>query len=132
MEHQSNIVGGPKARALGPGPEVMAANTLEGNDVYNAAGESLGDVKAIMIDGPRGRVAYAVLARGGVLGMGEKLFAIPWNALTLDTDRKCFVLNVDKETLKNAPGFDKDNWPSMADETWARDLHKYYNQDVYW
>uniref|UniRef100_UPI00359FBFEC PRC-barrel domain-containing protein n=2 Tax=Alcaligenaceae TaxID=506 RepID=UPI00359FBFEC len=50
MEHQSNIVGGPKARALGPGPEVMAANTLEGNDVYNAAGESLGDVKAIMID----------------------------------------------------------------------------------
>ena len=110
----------------------MAANTLEGNDVYNAAGESLGDVKAIMIDVPRGRVAYAVLARGGVLGMGEKLFAIPWNALTLDTDRKCFVLNVDKETLKNAPGFDKDNWPSMADETWARDLHKYYNQDIYW
>lgn len=42
------------------------------------------------------------------------------------------MLNVDKETLKDAPGFDKDNWPSMADETWARDVHKYYNQDVYW
>lgn len=63
MEQQSNIVGGPKSKALGPGPEVMAASTLEGNDVYNAAGESLGDIKAIMLDVPRGRVAYAVLAR---------------------------------------------------------------------
>ena len=134
MEKQqtTNIVGGPKTSAQGPGPEVMAANTLEGNDVYNAEGDTLGDIKAIMIDVPRGRVAYAVLSRGGILGMGEKLFAIPWAALKLDTDRKCFVLHVDKETLKNAPGFDKDNWPRMADETWARDLHKYYNQDIYW
>jgi hypothetical protein len=110
----------------------MAADTLEGNDVYNSAGEELGSIKDIMIDVPRGRVAYAVLSRGGVLGIGDKLFAIPWGALTLDTDRKCFVLNVDKETLKNAPGFDKDNWPSMADETWARSLHTYYKQDIYW
>ncbi|MNL50725.1 PRC-barrel domain protein [compost metagenome] len=110
----------------------MAASTLEGNDVYNSAGEDLGSIKEIMIDVPRGRVAYAVLSRGGVLGIGDKLFAIPWKALTLDTDRKCFVLDIDEETLKNAPGFDKDNWPSMADETWARNLHTYYKQDIYW
>ena len=132
METQTNIVGGPKSNPGGPGPEVMAANTLEGNDVYNSAGEDLGSIKEIMIDVPRGRVAYAVLSRGGVLGIGDKLFAIPWAALTLDTDRKCFVLDIDEETLKNAPGFDKDNWPSMADETWARNLHTYYKQDIYW
>lgn len=132
METQTNIVGGPKSNPGGPGPEVMAANTLEGNDVYNSAGEDLGSIKDIMIDVPRGRVAYAVLSRGGVLGIGDKLFAIPWAALTLDTDRKCFVLDIDEETLKNAPGFDKDNWPSMADETWARNLHTYYKQDIYW
>ncbi|KGE00336.1 photosystem reaction center subunit H [Achromobacter sp. RTa] len=132
MEHQTNIVGGPKSSATGPGPEIMAADTLEGNDVYNAAGEELGSIKDIMIDVPRGVVAYAVLSRGGLLGMGDKLFAIPWAALTLDTDRKCFILNVDKEVLKNAPGFDKDDWPRMADETWALSLHKYYDQDPYW
>jgi sporulation protein YlmC with PRC-barrel domain len=132
MEHQTNIVGGPKGSPTGPGPEIMAADTLEGNDVYNAGGEELGSIKDIMIDVPRGRVAYAVLSRGGILGMGDKLFAIPWAALTLDTDRKCFVLNIDKEVLKNAPGFDKDDWPRMADETWALSLHKYYNQDPYW
>jgi len=132
MENQTNIVGGPKSSPGGPGPQVMAADTLEGNDVYNSAGDELGSIKDIMIDVPRGRVAYAVLSRGGVLGIGDKLFAIPWAALTLDTDRKCFVLNVDAETLKNAPGFDKDNWPAMADETWARNLHTYYKQDIYW
>ncbi|WAI81562.1 MULTISPECIES: PRC-barrel domain-containing protein [Achromobacter] len=132
METQTNIVGGPKSSPGGPGPEVMAASTLEGNDVYNSAGDELGSIKEIMIDVPRGRVAYAVLSRGGVMGIGDKLFAIPWAALTLDTDRKCFVLDIDEETLKNAPGFDKDNWPSMADETWARNLHTYYKQDIYW
>lgn len=116
----------------GPGPRLMTASTLEGDKVVNRQNETLGTISEIMLDVPRGRIAYAVMSSGGFLGLGDKLFAIPWSALTLDTDRKCFVLNVDKETLKNAPGFDKDNWPSMADETWARDLHKYYNQDVYW
>ncbi|CAB5516609.1 PRC-barrel domain-containing protein [Achromobacter anxifer] len=132
MEHQTNIVGEFKGAGSGPGPEVMAADTLEGNDVVNGAGEGLGFIKDIMIDVPRGRVAYAVLSRGGILGMGDKLYAIPWSALTLDTDNKRFILNVDKEVLKNAPGFDKDDWPRMADETWATSLHKYYNQDPYW
>lgn len=131
-QSQTNIVGGPKADPSGPGPQVMAASTLEGNDVYNPAGESLGSIQEIMLDVPHGRIAYAVLSRGGILGIGDKLYAIPWSALTLDTDRKCFVLNVDKEVLKNADGFDKDNWPSMADETWARGIHQYYNQPPYW
>jgi sporulation protein YlmC with PRC-barrel domain len=116
----------------GPGPEVMAADTLQGNDVINTQSEKLGSIEDIMIDVRTGRVAYAVLSFGGILGLGEKLFAIPWGALTLDTDRKCFVLDVPKERLEQAPGFDKDHWPSMADEGWASQIYAFYNQPPYW
>ena len=127
----ANIVGG-EWNTSGPGPEIMDANTLIGNDVLNTAGEDLGDIEAIMLDVRRGRVAYAVLGSGGFLGIGERLFAIPWAALTLDADRKCFVLNVSAERLKQAPGFDKDHWPSMADTTWAESVHDFYQTPHYW
>lgn len=110
----------------GPGPGLMGANTLDGNDVYNAMGEDLGDIKEIMIDMSSGRVAYAVLSFGGFLGMGEKLFAVPWNALSLDTTNRRFVLDVTKDRLENAPGFNKGHWPDMADKTWAKQIHDYY------
>ena len=106
----------------GPGPEVMAADTLQGDKVVNAQGDNLGKIEDIMIDVPSGRVAYAVLSFGGIMGIGDKLFAIPWGALTLDADRECFVLDIDQDRLKNAPGFDKDHWPSMADPTWASEI----------
>jgi len=127
----ARIIGGDRSNE-GPGPEIMAADTLEGNDVVNGQSEDLGTIKHIMIDVPSGRVAYAVLSSGGLLGLGDKLFAVPWLALTLDADRKCFILDVDKERMKNAPGFDKDHWPSMADPTWAGDVHAYYGQRNYW
>jgi sporulation protein YlmC with PRC-barrel domain len=110
----------------GPGPELMGADTLLGNDVYNSDGEDLGDIKEFMIDMSTGTVAYAVLSYGGLLGMGDKLFAVPWAALTLDTENKRFTLKVPKDTLKDAPGFDKDHWPAMADPTWASGVHKFY------
>ena len=80
----------------GPGPGLMGADTLVGNDVYNSQDEDLGDVKEIMLDMHTGRVSYAVLSFGGILGMGEKLFAVPWDALTLDTENKRFTLDVKK------------------------------------
>jgi sporulation protein YlmC with PRC-barrel domain len=110
----------------GPGPALMGADTLLGNDVYNGAGENLGSIKEFMIDMPSGRIAYAVLSFGGFLGMGDRLFAVPWQALKLDTANKRFSLNVSKDKLKSAPGFDKDHWPSMADPTWATDVHTFY------
>lgn len=116
----------------GPGPEIMAASTLIGDDVVNRLGVDLGTIKEIMIDVPSGRVAYAVMSSGGLLGIGDKLFAIPWSALTLDVDRRCFILDVDAERLTQAPGFDKDHWPSMADLTWASEVHAYYDQRNYW
>ena len=116
----------------GPGPKVMAADTLEGDSVYNEADEKLGEITDIMIDVPTGRVAYAVMSVGGILGIGDKLFAIPWQALTLDTENKCFRMNILKEQLKEAPGFDKDHWPTMADQTWAQEVHEFYDARPYW
>lgn len=110
----------------GPGPRLMGAKTLVGNDVYNRQDEDLGDIKEIMLDVPGGRISYAVLSHGGVLGMGEKLFAVPWEALTIDTENKRFTLDVTKDRLENAPGFDKDNWPNMSDQAWATGIHAYY------
>jgi sporulation protein YlmC with PRC-barrel domain len=116
----------------GPGPELMGANTLNGEDVYNTKDEDLGDIKEIMIDMRSGRIAYAVLSFGGVLGMGDKLFAVPWSALKLDTVNKRFTLDIDKKRLEGAPGFDKDAWPRMADPTWGAQVHSYYNAKPYW
>jgi sporulation protein YlmC with PRC-barrel domain len=111
---------------------VLSASTLVGDRVKNPAGEDLGKVDEIMIDLTSGRVAYVVLSHGGVLGMGNKLFAVPWNAFRIDEDDKAFILDVDKQRLENAPGFDKDNWPDMADMTWATGVYQYYGTQPYW
>jgi sporulation protein YlmC with PRC-barrel domain len=116
----------------GPGPQVMAADSLTGDDVRNGAGEKLGEIVDIMLDVPTGRVAYAVMSVGGVLGVGSRLFAIPWSAMQLDTENKCFRLNVAKERFDQAPGFDKDHWPAMADQHWAEDVHSFYDARPYW
>lgn len=115
--------------STGPGPSLMGADTLIGDNVVNGAEEDLGDIKEIMLDMNSGQVAYAVLAFGGFLGLGEKLFAVPWQALHLDTVNKRFVLNVEKERLKTAPGFNKDSWPDMADVNWANQIHSFYGTD---
>jgi sporulation protein YlmC with PRC-barrel domain len=110
----------------GPGPALMGADTLIGNDVYNSADESLGTIKEFMIEMGTGKINYAVLSFGGFLGVGDRLFAVPWQALKLDTENKRFILNASKEQLKNAPGFDKDHWPAMADSTWVTNVHNFY------
>ena len=112
---------GPSARK-GPGPELMGARTLVGNEVYNLQGQCVGDIKEIMLDMHSGRVSYAVLAFEAFFSMGKKLFAVPWTALILDTENKRFTLDVDKDRLSKAPGFDKAQWPAMADQTWQKDI----------
>lgn len=111
---------------------VMGASTLKGDRVVNAAGEDIGKIDEIMIDTPTGRVAYAVLSFGGFLGMGNKLFAIPWNVLSLDEDKQVFRLNIDKGTLERAPGFDKNDWPDMTDRAWGGRIYTYYGASPYW
>jgi sporulation protein YlmC with PRC-barrel domain len=131
-ETGARIVGKGNATAAGPGPNVMAASTLDSDRVLSSDGVEVGKIKEIMLDVQGGRIAYAVMASGGFLGIGNKLLAIPWGALTLDTNRKCFLLDVSSERVKEAPGFDKDQWPTMADLSWARALHEYYGSQPYW
>jgi sporulation protein YlmC with PRC-barrel domain len=110
----------------------MSADTLKGDKVRNWSGEDLGKIEDFMIDLGTGRIRYAVLSFGGVLGMGSKLFAAPPEVLTIDTENECLVMDVEKEALKDAPGFDKDSWPNFADPTFGRDVYQYYGHRPYW
>ena len=105
---------------------LLSASTITGDDVCNMQDEKLGKIQDIMLDVNEGKIRYAVLASGGFLGMGDRLFAVPWRALKLDGENKRFILDVDLERLKNAPGFDKDHWPNMADTTWNSTVESYY------
>lgn len=107
-------------------PRFLSASTLNGDTVKNHKGDSLGDLKDIMIDTTSGKIAYGVLSFGGILGMGEKLFAVPWDALKVDGENEQLLLNIDKEKLKDAPGFDKDHWPNFADQAFTDKMRSYY------
>jgi len=111
---------------------VLSSDSITGTAVQNISREDLGEIKSLMIDISEGKIAYAVLSFGGFLGMGDKLFAIPWKAFQVVQEEKVFLLDVSKEILENAPGFDKDNWPDMADVIWGQSIHKYYGYDPYW
>jgi hypothetical protein len=111
---------------------VPAKKTVIGSKVVNAQNEDLGKIEDLVLDAGAGRIAYAVLSFGGFLGMGEKYFAIPWNAFRFNLKENRAVLNVDKKLLENAPGFDKDNWPNMADSVWGNSIYKHYGYTPYW
>ena len=113
-------------------PAVLSASTVIGDDVVNSAGENLGKIEEVMLDVEDDRIAYAVLSFGGFLGIGNKLFAVPWEALELDAPNKRFVLDVPREKLEQAPGFDKSNWPDFADRTFGAEIYKYYETVPYW
>lgn len=102
-----------------PYRRVLSASALTKGSVRNGMNEDIGSIKEIMINVPSGRVEYAMLSVGGFLGMGDRLFAIPWKSLVLDEDHKCFILDVDKSWLENAPGFAKSNWQEMAETSWG-------------
>jgi sporulation protein YlmC with PRC-barrel domain len=128
LPDEQGILGTPShpAGEEGPGPRVMAADTLRGEKVVNEQGERLGHISHIMLDVVNGTIAYAVLTFGGHLGLGDKLFAVPWRSLALDVDNRWFVLNVDAERMRSAPGFDKHHWPSAADPALLSQVDAYY------
>ena len=115
-------LGEPEARPEGP----------LGRALHGQALLRLGKVEEVMLDSAPGRIAYAVLSFGGFLGLGDKLFAVPWNALRFDPQTDAFVLNADKTFLENAPGFDKNNWPDMTNSTWRTNVYSYYRTAPYW
>ena len=112
--------------------KVLSASTIMGDTVRNTRGEELGTLEEIMLDLDSGQVAYAVLSFGGFLGFGDKLFAIPWQALSVDTENKEIVLAVSKEKLENAPGFEQDDWPRSVEPSWMAEVYSYYGYEPYW
>ncbi|WP_214000956.1 PRC-barrel domain-containing protein [Arsukibacterium sp.] len=116
-----NAAGNVPAHAM-----LLSADSITGDDVCNMQDEKLGKIQNIMLDTGEGKIRYAVLSAGGFLGMGDRLFAVPWKALKLDAKNKRFLLDADAERIKNAPGFDKDNWPDMADASWNSSVETYY------
>lgn len=112
---------------------VALTSKLIGESVVNRDGEDLGKIHELVIDAHSGRMAYAVLSFGGFLGMGTKLFAMPWGAFEFSATEDQLVLNVDKDKLKAAPGFEKDaTWPDFADRAWGKSVYNYYGYSPYW
>jgi len=113
--------------------KLVKASTFIGADVENPKGEDLGDIKDVVIDRATGRTAYAVVSFGGFMGLGDKLYAVPWGAFAQSTtDKNTFILAVDKDRIKNSPGFDQNNWPQMVSREWVSGLYTYYNVSPYW
>lgn len=115
-------------------PRVLSAASILGNKVVNTDGEQLGNLKDLVIDPDDAQIAYAVLSFGGFKGLGDKLFAIPLEALTFKIRDRLAILNVEKDILKNAPGFDKEKWPDTAqyEAGWLLDIYEYYGYSPYW
>lgn len=106
------------------------ASDLIGCSLTNSKNETLGEIEDIVLDGQKLRIAYAVVASGGFLGMGEKYLAMPWQLIEVSqrgsANKPRLTLGLDLETIKAAPGFDKDSWPDMASSTWAAEVDAYY------
>jgi hypothetical protein len=111
-------------------PDFLSASTIKSDRVINTAGEDLGRIEELMIDLENGRVAYAVLSFGGFLGMADKLFAIPWQAFTPRPHEHAFLLDIPRDVLEKAEGFDKENWPLTREELFR--TYTYYGYQPYW
>jgi sporulation protein YlmC with PRC-barrel domain len=109
--------------------QVSRASKIIGTNVKNPNGDNLGDIKELVLDPESGQVVYAVVSFGGVLGVGDKLFAVPWKALHWTRDKEYYILDVDKNTLKKAPGFDKKHWPDSSSkwDQWREELNQFYH-----
>jgi hypothetical protein len=110
---------------------LIAADKVEGTNVYNRQGEKLGSVDDILIDKASGRAIYAIMSFGGFLGMGEKHHPLPWMALKYDSKMSGYVVDLDKKVLEDAPNYDSDgNFEWTAD--YGRKVDSYYSAPSYW
>jgi sporulation protein YlmC with PRC-barrel domain len=110
----------------------LGASSLIHDRVVNLTGDDIGRIEELMIDVISGRVAYCVLSFGGLLGLGGKLFAMPWSAITVDESKRRFLVNVSKDQLEKVPGFDKDHWPDLSDLDYANGVYRQWGVTPYW
>lgn len=108
----------------------MRASKVIGMKVRNPQNENLGKIDDLVVDVNNERVAYAVLAFGGALGMGDKLFAYPVGVFQPTADHKELVLNLDKDKLKAAPGFERKNWPDWNKDTYRAEIERYFGPTI--
>lgn len=113
---------------------LVKASELLGQNVNNTAKEDLGEIKELVLDPSRSKISYFVMKSGGFLGMGDKLFAIPWTALKLDRqeNKDKLVLNVTKDRFEKAPEYMDKEWNRMRDPTWIEEVYTYYSVRPYW
>jgi len=114
------------------GEGLLTANALFGDKVVGLRNETLGTVTELVLDAPRGRIAYAVIANGGFMGVDQQFFAIPWSALAWDAANGCLLLDADRATLADAPRLERENWPQLGDADWHRAVHRHYRAKPYW
>lgn len=112
----------------------VRASTLQGLDVVNEKGESLGSVSDMVVNLETGQIEYVATSFGGFLGIGDKMFAIPWKSLRFthakdNAKQKLLVLDIPQETLKDAPGFDQNNWPGTTDNEYWVKIDRFYKVD---
>lgn len=105
---------------------VIRAAQVQGTAVTNPSSEDLGRIRDVVLDKFDGAVRYAVLEFGGFLGLGSKLFALPWELLKYDEGVDAYVIDIDKDVLGRAPGFDSDDWPDMGAVEFDTGLRSYY------
>jgi len=110
----------------------LGATSLLTDKVVNLAGDGIGKLEEIMIDVLTGRVAYAVLSFGGFLGIGDKLFALPWSAITVDEVNQQLIVNITKAELDKMAGFDKTHWPDLGDLEYATGVYRQWGATPYW
>ncbi|HYD94869.1 MAG TPA: PRC-barrel domain-containing protein [Noviherbaspirillum sp.] len=101
-----------------------------GSNVRDASGRKIGQIKDLILDARRGEIAYAALSFGGVTSTGNKFHPVPWTALEPGDDGSHYILRADRETISQAPGFDKRQWPDLADQAWHAEVERYWGRMV--
>jgi sporulation protein YlmC with PRC-barrel domain len=111
---------------------LLRSKTLFEYRVKSPQGEDLGKIEEVMIDMEVGRVAYAVLSFGGLLGLGSKWVPVPWDAVALLPAEKVLLLKIEKEKIEKAPNFEAATLPELANRQWGAVIHTYYGHPPYW
>lgn len=107
----------------------LSMGSIIGDSVRTPRGEKIGQLEEFIFDAMTGRVGYAILSFTGNLGLGDRLFVVPWQRLQVDPGNRCLIINMDRDTLAFAPGFGRDDWPDMADPVWANEILSYYQEN---
>ena len=111
---------------------LISSAKVEGTNVYNRAGDSLGSIHSLMIDKASGHVAYAIMSFGGFLGIGDQFHPLPWSVLKYDTNMGGYIVDLDKQKLEGGPAYDAGSEPDWRDRTYENKIHDYYGVGPYW